>query len=118
MCHWKVNDKEINSFMLKSWSNTGNQKTIRLQLFKYLLNQFLLMLSPLPIQKVNIHTQSKIHTLSSLVQFLISTLEFSILQQNGCTYSLLSNINVFRMHAPSNIFSNFLIQANGYSTIQ
>ena len=43
---------------------------------------------------------------------------FSIVYQNGCTYRLLSKLNIFRLHPPSNIISHFQIQANGFSAIQ
>ena len=43
---------------------------------------------------------------------------FSIMHQNGCTYSLLSKLNIFRSHPPLNVTSHFLIQANGFRAIQ
>ena len=43
---------------------------------------------------------------------------FSMVYQNGCTYSLLSKLSIFRLHPPLNIISHFQIQANGFSAIQ
>ena len=43
---------------------------------------------------------------------------FSMVHQNGCTYSLLSKLNIFRLYPPLNIIGHFQIQANGFSAIQ